>query len=66
MSKYDDFDLDVKSLGVDNTYKQIDLPCISASASVTCEIFKSIIERCVSDNCSVGPCTSMNSIIVRE
>lgn len=73
MSKYDEFDLDIKSIGMDNEYSTngwSDGWKCAASQYITEKISDAVIEsvkqKCLSDNCSVGPCTSMNSIVVRE
>ena len=77
MSKYDDFDLDIKNTQLNNDY---DVNALGGAldSKLACDftkwlsekIVESYIDGCLSndcsDNCSRGPCTSMNSVIVEK
>ena len=77
MSKYDEFDLDIKSVEIGNDYEVngfTDGWKCKVSEYVVTKIsdaaIDSVVNKCISDNCSngcsVGPCTSANSVIIRE
>ncbi|MSU02288.1 hypothetical protein [Tissierella pigra] len=76
MSKYDEFDLDVKSIGMGNEYsvnswsdgwkcKASEEIIKYITEKVTDAAIESVKQGCGSDNCH-GPRTSMHSIVIRE